>query len=658
MKRLITVGLLLGLFALVSCQSDPVTSPRDPEPTVTGGDKAAFGEPTTIPGQYIVVFRDGVANIPGLANGLAAAHGGEVRFVYEHAVKGFSARLPQQAIAALQNNPHIDYIEPDQVVWAVGSQSNATWGLDRVDQRNLPLNGTYNWNQTGTGVTAYILDTGIRYSHVEFGGRASFGFDAFGGNGSDGNGHGTHVAGTVGGAVYGVAKNVALVSVRVLDNSGSGSISGVIAGIDWVTANAVKPAVANMSLTGSGNTTLDAAVQNSIASGVSYTVAAGNGNFIGRQDDACKYSPARVPEAITVGATTSSDAKASYSNYGNCVDWFAPGSSVTSAWYTSNTATNTISGTSMAAPHVAGAVALYLETNPAASPDQVRNFLYDQTTKSIVTNSSTANNHLLYTLWGETPPPPNQAPTANFSYTTSDLTAYFTDQSSDADGSVVAWNWNFGDGATSTAQNPTRTYAAAGTYTVSLTVTDNGGATGSTSKSVTVSTEPPPNQAPTANFSYTTSDLTAYFTDQSSDADGSVVAWNWNFGDGATSTAQNPTRTYAAAGTYTVSLTVTDNGGATGSTSKSVTVTAPPSGDEIVLSAVGYKVKGRQHADLTWTGGASSQVDIYRSGTKIATVSNSGAYTDNIGAVGGGSYTYQVCEAGTSTCSNTVTVTF
>ena len=252
---------------------------------------------------------------------------------------------------------------------------------------------------TGAGVTAYVIDTGIRKSHSDLSGRAVSGFDITpGGSGEDCNGHGTHVAGTIGGEVYGVAKDVNLVAVRVLDCNGSGSWSDVIAGVDWVTLNHEEgAAVANMSLGGGANTALDLAVQGSIADGVSYAVAAGNGNWAGVAEDACKSSPARVPEAMTIGATDSRDKKASFSNYGSCVDWFAPGVGIKSAWSTSDTATNTISGTSMASPHTAGVAALYLQGSPAASPATVRTALYNLATPGVVTSSKTVNPRLLFT---------------------------------------------------------------------------------------------------------------------------------------------------------------------------------------------------------------------------------------------------------------------
>ncbi|MDP9279086.1 MAG: S8 family peptidase, partial [Gemmatimonadota bacterium] len=261
-----------------------------------------------------------------------------------------------------------------------------------------PLSGTYTYTNTGSGVTAYIIDTGIEVSHSDFGGRASVGVDEIGDgrNGIDCNGHGTHVSGTVGGNTWGVAKGVSLVAVRVLNCSGSGTWSGVVAGIDWVVGDHTSgPAVSNMSLGGGASATVDDAVNRMINDGVASAVAAGNGNQGGRAQDACKYSPARVPNAMTIGATDKTDTKTSWSNYGNCVDWFAPGLGITSDWL--NGGTNTISGTSMATPHTTGVAALYLQSNPTASPADVRAALFANLSTGVVKNSRTTNNHLLYT---------------------------------------------------------------------------------------------------------------------------------------------------------------------------------------------------------------------------------------------------------------------
>ena len=400
MKRVALPAVALLAFAACQDTAAPDRAVAEPE-LASAAAPSAQGQ--AIAGRYIVVFRSSVADAPGLSRRLAAQHGGRVHYTYERALKGFAADLPEAAAAALARNPNVAFVEQDQVVTVFAdafTQTGATWGLDRIDQTSRTLNGTYGYTNTGAGVTAYIIDTGMNLSHTEFTGRAVSGYDAVdGGSADDCDGHGTHVAGTVGGTKYGVAKGVTLVAVRVLNCSGSGTLSGVIAGVDWVTANHVAgaPAVANMSLGSGASSSVDLAVSNSIADGISYSIAAGNGNRGGRQQDACNYSPARVGAAMTIGATSSTDAKASWSNYGPCVDFFAPGVSITSAWYTSPTAAATISGTSMAAPHVAGVAALYLQSNPGASPAAVRDALFAATTKGIVTNSSTANNHLLYT---------------------------------------------------------------------------------------------------------------------------------------------------------------------------------------------------------------------------------------------------------------------
>ncbi|HET7461127.1 MAG TPA: S8 family peptidase [Longimicrobium sp.] len=386
MKRTL---LLLPLLAVIAACSQDATSPATQRArTAPLLSRSADGT-----GGYIVVLNRGAD-----ARGVAAVAGVQPKYVYGHALSGFAATLNEGQLNALQHNPNVAFIEADGVVQASTTLTGATWGLDRIDQRDLPLSTTYTYLNTGAGVTAYIIDTGLRFTHAEVVGRASSGYDAVdGGTADDCNGHGTHTAGTVGGLTYGVAKGVSLVAVRVLDCNGSGTTSGVIAGVDWVTANHVSPAVANMSLGGGANTSLDNAVANSIASGVTYAIAAGNGNIFGIAQNACNSSPARVASAITVGATDKTDKKASWSNFGTCLDLFAPGVNITSSWYTSDIATNTISGTSMATPHVAGVAALYLQGNPSATPAQVASALVANATTGKVTSAGTGSpNRLLF----------------------------------------------------------------------------------------------------------------------------------------------------------------------------------------------------------------------------------------------------------------------
>ncbi len=391
---LIMAGLCATLFLSGSANSQGLG--------VQKGNNKFHRKANKITNSYIVVMDDDVVGEKGLysiapymATDMAATYKGKLKHVYQHAINGFAAEMSEEDAERLSEDYRVKFVEEDSVMSIDATQTNPPWGLDRIDQRNRPLNASYTYNWTGSGVRVYVIDTGIRTSHNQFGGRASNVFDAFGGSGADCNGHGTHVAGTIGGSTYGVAKSAMLRGVRVLNCSGSGSTSGVIAGVDWVRQNRIDPAVANMSLGGGVSSALDTAVNNLANSGVAIAVAAGNSNT-----NACNSSPARAANAITVGATTSTDSRASFSNFGTCLDIFAPGQGIVSSWYTSNTATASLSGTSMASPHVAGAAALYKQANPSASATTIRNALVNNATTNVISNAGSGSpNRLLYTLF-------------------------------------------------------------------------------------------------------------------------------------------------------------------------------------------------------------------------------------------------------------------
>ncbi len=368
---------------------------------VYAADVIGLENPNRIPHQYIVSLKAELraqdqqldAYVLNEAQRLESEYGVRVYQQYSTVLAGLAVKAQDEQLQALAQDPNVRKIEADKIVRisSSGSQEKATWGLDRIDAAS-GLDGTYNYGVTGKGVHAYIVDTGVRITHSEFTGRTGAGFSSVSDSRGpvDCHGHGTHVAGTIGGTLYGVAKEVTIHPVRVLGCDGSGSDSDVIAGIDWVAKNAIKPAVANMSLGGDQSDALDDAVVGAVRNGVTFVVAAGNDN-----QNACNYSPAGVPEALTVGATTSSDSRASFSNFGKCVDIFGPGQGITSAWLSSDKATNTISGTSMASPHAAGVVALFLEKNPKAKPAEIIDIVKGAATTNKVKSPGTGSPNLL-----------------------------------------------------------------------------------------------------------------------------------------------------------------------------------------------------------------------------------------------------------------------
>lgn len=443
-----------------------------------------------VAGQYIVVLKPALLSAKSgrslspsaasVASQARNAYGVEVIHVYEVALRGFAVRADDQALARLLADPQVAYVEEDGIARISDVQSGATWGLDRVDQRDRPLNGTYGYDTTAATVHAYIIDTGIYPDNVDFGGRVSGGFSAVDdGNGTnDCNLHGTHVAGTVGGTRWGVAKQVQLHPVRVLGCLGEGEWSTVIAGIDWVAANHQAPAVANLSLGGSAVQAVDDAIQRLIESGVTTVVAAGNSSA-----DACTFSPARVRAAVTVAATNRNDVRAGFSNFGACVDLFAPGEAITSAGITGPNSTLTIDGTSMASPHVAGAAALYLAANPLATPAQTASAIINASSKGKVSNVSGSPNRLLFSKGMNGI---NGPIFMDFTASNTGLVARFVDASRSNSGAITTRAWSFGDGGSSTAANPLHVYPRRGIYLVTETVSDNAGYVESLTRSITI----------------------------------------------------------------------------------------------------------------------------------------------------------------------------
>lgn len=594
-------------FALSSCQD--ASLPTEPELTTDlAAITASVQEAGVGADDWIIVFKEGTHDPPGLARKLVAEHGGTIRYAYQNVLQGFAGNIPPQAIEGIRNNPNVSLVEPDGVVTA----SVESWGLDRIDQRSLPLDNSFAPLGTGAGVDVWVLDTGIDYGRTdEFGTRLDqtrdYDFISSDDDASDCDGHGTHVAGTVGSTSYGVARGVTIIAVRVLGCSGSGSYSGIIAAMDYVAANRSGPSVINMSLSGGTSSSVNTAVRNTVNAGVVIAAAAGNNNA-----DACTRSPASAPEALTVGATTSSDSRSSFSNYGSCVDLFAPGSSIRST--VMGGGSQSWSGTSMASPHVAGAAALLLEPNPGWSPAQVWSAMQADATAGVISNVNGSPNLLLHvTPDGSPPPPPDPG------------------CEPDCPDATVSW-----------------------VSDIAVKVKNGGRASGSVTVQIVDDGDPPvPLAGATVNGVWTVNGSSNYPASGTTGADGLV--------DFTSSTIKNAETFRFCVTTLAADGYGDGSGGECDGYGDPVGVDPPPpdpGAQPPTNLTVSTGLRGKNHrAELSWEGGGAT-VDVKLNGSTIATVSNGQSYTDNLGKTPSGSYTYQVCNAGSSDCTLEETIEY